>query len=404
MGFLPSQTASSDHLVILCHTPNHTKEPQLRCPVSTFISLLVIWKLLSVYPPPAAFDVVQMPSTPFWRRQDSVALAPPPPGITPNFVDPPTRTPFVISSSIGCFAVSSCFMLIRIYTFVAITKTRDSADYMLVTAWVFAAIYSTMTCTLVKYGFGRHAWDIPFSTFNNNFMKVGALTGTFYGMSIMLTKLSILAFYLRFVIASAKLRGVIYATIVFTILYSLIASFVWVYACRPLEKYWDLTITDGSCINFLKVTVFSGVMNTATDAIILLLPIAILRGLHLQKRQKLGVTLIMMTGGLVLGISVVRLKATVDSLSYQDLTWDSVPGIAWWTVEVHLALVCACLASLKPFLRRFLPKVIGSSYGTSDSNSGGIQRTLYLTSNPGLPPSRDGDEIPLQPSAATASN
>jgi hypothetical protein len=178
--------------------------------------------------------------------------------------------------------------------------------------------------------------------------EVGAITGTFYGMSIMLTKLSILAFYLRFVIASAKLRGVIYVTIVLTILYSLIASFVWVYACQPLEKYWDLTITDGSCINFLKVTIFSGVMNTATDAIILLLPIAILRGLRLEKRQKLGVMMIMMTGGLwvfnllaarlnadaqhrVLGISVVRLKATVDSLSYQDLTWDSVPGTAWWS-------------------------------------------------------------------------
>jgi hypothetical protein len=164
----------------------------------------------------------------------------------------------------------------------------------------------------------------------------------------MLTKLSILAFYLRFVIASAKLRGVIYATIVLTILYSIIASFVWVYACQPLEKYWDLTITHGSCINFLKVTIFSGVMNTATDAIILLLPIAILRGLRLQKRQKLGVMMIMMTGGLwvfnllaarlnadaqhsVLGISVVRLKVTVDSLSYQDLTWDSVPGTAWWS-------------------------------------------------------------------------
>ncbi|KAH7204936.1 hypothetical protein BKA60DRAFT_155712 [Fusarium oxysporum] len=344
-----------------------------------------------------------MPPTTFWCRGDSVALAPAPPGITPNFVDPPTRTPFVISSSIGCLAVSSCFMLIRIYTFVAIIKTRDSADYMLVIAWVSAAIYSTMTCTMVTYGFGRHAWDIPFSTFNNNFMKVGAITGTFYGMSIMLTKLSILAFYLRFVIASAKLRGVIYVTIVLTILYSLIASFIWVYACQPLEKYWDLTITDGSCIDFLKVTIFSGVMNTATDAIILLLPIAILRGLRLQKRQKLGVMVIMMTGGLVLGISVVRLKATVDSLSYQDLTWDSVPGTAWWTVEVHLALVCACLASLKPFLGRFLPKVIGSSYGTSDSNSGGIQRTLYRTSNPGLPLSRDGDEIPLRPSAATAS-
>ncbi|KAM5359299.1 hypothetical protein ACJA88_015169 [Fusarium oxysporum] len=282
-----------------------------------------------------------MPPTTFWCRGDSVALAPAPPGITPNFVDPPTRTPFVISSSIGY--VGYCMGL---------RSNILDDDVYYGNVW-----FRTPRMGYPVLNFQQQLYEsmVPFPSHSTKPLKadiilpeVGAITGTFYGMSIMLTKLSILAFYLRFVIASAKLRGVIYVTIVLTILYSLIASFVWVYACQPLEKYWDLTITDGSCINFLKVTIFSGVMNTATDAIILLLPIAILRGLRLQKRQKLGVMVIMMTGGLwvfnllaarlnadaqhrVLGISVVRLKATVDSLSYQDLTWDSVPGTAWWS-------------------------------------------------------------------------
>ncbi|KAH7118448.1 hypothetical protein EDB81DRAFT_817534 [Dactylonectria macrodidyma] len=343
-----------------------------------------------------------MLSAPFWRRNDAVSLAPPPPGVNPNFVDPPTLDHLIIGYSVGCLAASSCFVLLRIYTFAAITKTRDWADYLLVPAWILAAIFSVLSCTLmIKYGFGRHAWDVPFSTFNNHFMKVGGITGTFYGMSIMLTKLSILAFYLRFVVESGKLRGIIYATMVITILYSIIASFVWVYACQPLEKYWDLTITDGSCINFLKVTIFSGVMNTVTDAIILLLPIMILWGLSMPKRQKIGVIMIMMTGGLVLGISIVRLRQTVASLFYRDFTWDSAKLIAWWTVEVHLALMCACLPSLKPFLRR-LRSTVKTKYGTSDSAGGLIPQPIYLTSDSHLVPTRGGDEIPLQTSDEAA--
>ncbi|KAH7114142.1 hypothetical protein B0J13DRAFT_394553, partial [Dactylonectria estremocensis] len=274
----------------------------------------------------------------------------PPPGVKPNFADPPTLDHLIIGYSVGCLAASSCFVLLRIYTFAAITKTRDWADWRTL-GQILAVIFSVLSCTLmIKYGFGRHVWDIPFSTFNNHFMKVGGIIGTFYGMSIMLTKLSILAFYLRFIIESGKLRGIIYATMVITILYSIIASFVWVYACQPLEKYWDLTITDGSCINFLRVTIFSGVMNTVTDLIILFLPVMILWGLSIPKRQKIGVIMIMMTGGLFLGISVVRLRKAIASLSFSDFTWDSAGLLAWCTVEVHLALICACLPSIKPLL------------------------------------------------------
>jgi len=44
--------------------------------------------------------------------------------------------------------------------------------------------------------------------------------------------------------------------------------------------------------------VFSGVMNSITDATILTLPVIFLRNLQLPMRQKIGVIMVFMTGGL----------------------------------------------------------------------------------------------------------
>jgi len=220
-------------------------------------------------------------------------------------------------------------------------------------------------------------------------MKLGAIDGTFYGMSIMLTKLSILCFYLKFVL-EGKLRAFIFATMVVVVIYSVVASFEWVYACRPVEKYWDFT-AEGSCINWVKITVFSGVMNSVTDAIILVLPVIFLRHLRLPIRQKIGVIMIMMTGGMVLGISIIRVKFQVDSLSFTDITWQTVWSAACWVIEAHLALVCACLPAGKPFLRKYFPKAF-RSYGASEET-----RTRTARSDARIQhyPSNDGDELPL---------
>jgi hypothetical protein len=132
-----------------------------------------------------------------------------------------------------------------------------------------------LTLVLVtRYGQGVRIWDISFSTFNINygkvralsfsgiselvklsnscFQKAGAVSGTFYGISIMLTKVAILIWFLRF-IQSRKLRKCVFATIVVVVLYSLVATFEWLYACRPMAKLWDLTITHGSCVDFDKI-------------------------------------------------------------------------------------------------------------------------------------------------------
>jgi hypothetical protein len=113
----------------------------------------------------------------------------------------------------------------------------------------------------------------------------------------MLTKLSILTLFLRF-IPERNLRITVYTIMAIVVAYSLVTSFEWLYACRPLEKYWDLTVTGGSCIHWLEITVFNGVMNTLTDAVILVLPLLFLRRLQLPKKQKIGIVVVLMAGGL----------------------------------------------------------------------------------------------------------
>lgn len=130
----------------------------------------------------------------------------------------------------------------------------------------------------------------------NKCSQWAAICGAFYGLSIMLSKLALLRLYLRY--SAQKPTVFIWATATVVILYSLVASFQWTFACRPLEKFWDLRIAYGSCIEWSNIAVFSGAMNTATDIIILLLPIFILRHLRLPRRDKFMVALAMMTGGL----------------------------------------------------------------------------------------------------------
>ncbi|PVH90617.1 hypothetical protein DM02DRAFT_421029 [Periconia macrospinosa] len=104
-------------------------------------------------------------------------------------------------------------------------------------------------------------------------------------------------------------------------------------------------------------------MNTTTDAIILALPILFLRRLHLPKRQKIGIMVLLMAGGFILIVSIIRLKQSVDLVHTIDISWGGMTLELWWATEAHIAIVCACISAGKPFLRRHMPRVLGSSYG-----------------------------------------
>jgi hypothetical protein len=113
----------------------------------------------------------------------------------------------------------------------------------------------------------------------------------------MFIKISLCFFYLRFSI-SRTFHIVIYALMTICIVYSVLAAFGFAWVCQPKEKYWDFSITSGSCVDLDALFLSNACINAATDFVLLVLPLFIIKDLSLPKRRKVGVALLLMTGSL----------------------------------------------------------------------------------------------------------
>lgn len=56
------------------------------------------------------------PISTLWPRTENVGVIPPPPGVTPNFIDPPSLRQVVLNTNIILSIVSAIFVAFRLYT------------------------------------------------------------------------------------------------------------------------------------------------------------------------------------------------------------------------------------------------------------------------------------------------
>jgi len=83
-----------------------------------------------------------------------------------------------------------------------------------------------------------------------------------------------------------------------SVLYSVPAAFGFLWVCQPIAKYWDFSITTGSCIDLNAFFLATACINAATDLALLVLPLFIIKDLRLPLKQKIGAALLLMTGSL----------------------------------------------------------------------------------------------------------
>lgn len=120
------------------------------------------------------------------------------------------------------------------------------------------------------------------------------MTIPFYNLSLVLTKVSIILFYLHlfpqpWFTFAVKLVMVI---VIFYGLWAVLSGFLF---CIPVSAFWDSSIKY-KCLPKKPVWFFNASMNIATDLAIFLLPMPVLSHLNLPWRQKIGVFLIFGVG------------------------------------------------------------------------------------------------------------
>ncbi|KAF4966332.1 hypothetical protein FSARC_5960 [Fusarium sarcochroum] len=105
--------------------------------------------------------------------------------------------------------------------------------------------------------------------------------------------------------------------------------------------------------------------NIATDLIIILLPIPAITRLKLPRRQKWYLFGVFALGTFTVVISFIRIAFLNDST---DFTWVQVKSTLWSMVEITSAIICACLPTLRPFVRHYFPGLDS----TLNHSSGGM--------------------------------
>ncbi|KAK0109336.1 hypothetical protein ONS96_003155 [Cadophora gregata f. sp. sojae] len=209
----------------------------------------------------------------------------------------------------------------------------------------------------------------------------------------MATKTSILIFYLRMSRNTQKiLRIASYVTLGVVNIAGVVLTFLNAFQCNPVSAAYDPTKSNQKCISIVTLYLCSAPVNIITDLAILVLPIPVLTGMRLPQRQKTILILTFALGIFVTIVDVVRiyyLQQAVDTQTIAqsrlgtgvDFAWTASTALMWSAVEVNVGIICACIPTLKPLVKRILPSMI-TDRSRSGSGSGIEEKSGSFSSQP----------------------
>ncbi|KAJ4993292.1 hypothetical protein SVAN01_01267 [Stagonosporopsis vannaccii] len=262
----------------------------------------------------------------------------PPAGITPNFVDPPTRAALQIWTISVFFAIAVIIYANRLYVKAKMMKSWSWDDVTLaITAMLAIAQYSLMVGGVTQSIMGRHLWDISVvQMFDSRLPPIA------YSL-IILTPLTLLflktTFFLLYLHLFSRIRWVRISCWIGVCYVVLSMGSVAIYAfviANPHENVsWSSKATQ------LGVPV--GVLSLIADLVIFVIPFAAIIPLQINRAKRVGALLIFLTGGSAVICAICNIYYRCRLQNSRDPLWDGVLGSIFSLCEVLLGITCACL-------------------------------------------------------------
>ncbi|KAH0604658.1 uncharacterized protein H6S33_006326 [Morchella sextelata] len=291
---------------------------------------------------------------------------------TPNYIDPPSRAAMVVGTNTGMICAAGFFVGLRVFTRYRLTNL-GSDDILICVAWLLSFCMTMAIIFSTKYGNGRHTWDVP-PEWRSMSGKLGYTFTALYNPTLMMTKTSILAFYINKLGSEETFRKVCWVTMGYVICSSTSIFFSNIFQCSPIRGGWDYTAPGRKCINTTPLYYFSGANNLITDLVLLFLPMPVIWKLRLPLRQKLGLVMVFSMGIFVTCVSIVRIHMVSVAMVSKDLSWTGSVSSTWSAVELNVAIICACTPAFKQFLTWVAPGILGTSIKKSAYyGSGGLR-------------------------------
>ncbi|EFE29300.1 uncharacterized protein ARB_03871 [Trichophyton benhamiae CBS 112371] len=316
----------------------------------------------------------------------------------PNYDNPPeVHGPAIIIMTAIFMPLMLAIIGIRIFTRIRILRSFGWDDI-----FIIAAALPTLGCGIITttaaitLGWNRHIYDVPIWQLILG-LRLTMLLECLFATGCTLTKLSLLFFTRKIMKGSGS--PALQWTVVINI---------WIVAV-------ELIIFILNCVNESAHLLASGAINTATDIIVIILPIPSVMSLSLPTRQRIILILLFGAGFGVCIAGGVRAYYTYRLNIAHDKTWEAYYLWISGTVELYVGVVCkhpftlcrqdretnnqqqigASLASLRPFFARYFPSIFGNqreraSYAFASTIA---RRYGFRRSNRGKPKPRKVKEV-----------
>lgn len=275
----------------------------------------------------------------------------------------------VLTITLG--TLSGIFVALRVAARLLIIGGPMGADDWCVVAALLVGIPDSVMIVEgnIASGLGLDVWTLPSSRITD-FGRWFFIIEIFYFTLVSMTKMCLLLFYLR-IFPARGIRRLLWGTVAFNTVFGLASVLVGVLQCRPVSFFWEKWDEEhtGICLDLNAIAWGNAVISIALDFWMLALPLSQLRNLKLHWKKKIGVGLMFGVGTFVTVVSILRLQSMVEFASSNNPTWDHWDLTKWSTIEINVAIMCACLPSLRLLLVRMFPLLNGSSgrYGSKPS-------------------------------------
>ncbi|KAL2288654.1 hypothetical protein FJTKL_03347 [Diaporthe vaccinii] len=275
----------------------------------------------------------------------------PPPGVVPNFDDPPNSNTMALVIISVCLAVTTIAMVLRFYSRWAVVRMVQWQDYLLLVAFGIYIAMLAMTYRLSsEVGWFIHRWDLrarDVVEFLHTF-----IIGTYLFLGLLLfLKTAILMEWIHIFLPDGGNRRnmffwachfVIWANIIFCAVTAIIYSL----SCVPYQYLWNQTI-EGHC---RVTTAYLGLSTAcfvfATDIIILFIPQRVIWELNMSRSRKAGVSFVFALGMAACAASIVRLYYNVVCADNPDMTYHMSSMMLTAVGECACAILVLCVPAV----------------------------------------------------------
>ncbi|KAJ5456366.1 hypothetical protein N7530_011640 [Penicillium desertorum] len=302
---------------------------------------------------------------------------------------PPLKGPPVVKvSTLIPFILASVFFVARM-----IAKSSGLAggwgwdDYTIIVSYVLGVaiyvldIYSKPAApmsdltgksnkSVIRNGFGRNIWDLPFPTITRFYQYFQAVA-VMYKIQISLAKISVCLFLLR-IFQSRTFRYLAYALMGINAAIGITWASADAFRCVPTRLTWTGWTNEesGYCINFIVAVLVNCLVNIFVDFILIFMPVYEVVKLQLPLRKKIAVASMFIVGSVLTIIAIIRVVVFWNNRWGANETLGLYPLMHWSVIECQISVMCACLPASRALIGRWCPGLLGgSSYRKTESHA-----------------------------------